>query len=104
MADVDDLKLYVTNYISGCLDLGVVACRHERFPITSIKQAQFVVGRLQIKIIETTHINNKVFRRGTRMTKGVDTTMLTEKMLRYFRVELVSRQRLFTTHQAESFG
>ena len=38
------------------------------------------------------------------MTKGVDTTMLTEKMLRYFRVELVSRQRLFTTHQAESFG
>ena len=38
------------------------------------------------------------------MTKGVDTTMLTEKMLRYFRDELLSRQRLFTTHQAESFG
>ena len=38
------------------------------------------------------------------MTKGVDTTMLTEEMFGYFRVELVPRQRLFTTHQAESFG
>jgi len=38
------------------------------------------------------------------MTKGVDTTVLTEKMFRYFRIELVSRQGLFTTQQAKSFG
>ena len=29
------------------------------------------------------------------MTKGVDTTVLTEKMFRYFRIELVPRQGLF---------
>ena len=53
--------------------------------MASVKQSQLVVGRLQIKIIETTYINNIVLRRGTWMTKGVDTTVLTEKMFGYFR-------------------
>jgi hypothetical protein len=38
------------------------------------------------------------------MTKGVDTTVLTEKMFRYFRIELVPCQRRFAAQQAKSFG